>query len=887
MDPRKMTKTQLIDELQAMGERVRELERRAKNGCLAGGANERRRLLGEMQSSNQRLDLLAETASSLLRSDSPQHIVDSLCHKVLAVLDCQTFFNYLVDYDKKRLRLNAYGGIPEEDAAKMEWLDYGVGLCGCAARDGRRLVVENLQETDDQYSALVRPFGITAYACHALVSKGQVLGTLSFCARNRNTFSEDELSLMQAVADQVAIALYRKQIEEKLKETNADLEKRVAERTGELAAMVDKLQQEILERERAEQELLTSQERYSLAIDGASGGLWDIDLVTGAVFYSQRWKSMLGYRDEEVLPSIEEWKSRIHPDDQGHVMDSRRVYLEGLTPDYEVKYRLLHKNGSYRWVRERGACLRDAQGKPYRMAGSFIDITERKMMKNALLETEKRYRELFEQSKDTVFIVDTRGRLVDINPAGSELLGYSREELFALDLVHDLHVSRQARADFRHKLIPEGFVKDAELELKRKDGGTVIVHVSASLMHDGRGRLTGYRGIAYDVTERKRLEQRLLQSQKMESIGLLAGGVAHEFNNLLTAIIGFADELQESLDGQDERSRSNVRTIRSAARQAAKFTRGLLSFSRQQVMNRRPVAVNEVINDTVKLLLKMFPKDIGFSLDLAVEMPTVMADSGQLGQVLMNLAINARDSMPGGGEIRITTRQDRLDLDSARSIGLEQPGDYLVISFSDSGTGMDAGTLERLFEPFFTTKDVGKGTGLGLSIVYGIIRQHNGAILVESTPGKGTAFLIYLPRVKTESRPEYQQTAARPHDGSGTVLIAEDEEFVRHFLKATLSRAGYQFICAGDGEQALKKYRKHQETISLVISDMVMPKMNGRALFEELCKINPDIKMILISGFSADVIDFTGMPADRMRFITKPFSKKALFDAMNAMLGRD
>lgn len=865
MDPRKMTRKQLIAELHARSERVRELERRAGKYL--------------------RLDLLAETASQLLRSDSPQNVVDALCHKVLAFLDCQTFFNYLVDDEKKRLHLNAFGGISDEDAQKMEWLDYGVGLCGCSARDGCRLVVENLQGTDDPYTALVRPFGIRAYACHPLISSGQVLGTLSFCATNRNRFSEEELSLMKAVADQVAIAIYRKQIEEKLKQSNVELEKRVAERTGELAAIVSKLQQEILERERTEQDLRTSQERYCLAIEGASGGLWDIDLVTGAVFYSQRWKSMLGYKDDEILPSIEEWESRIHPDDYRQVMDSRREYLEALVPDYEVKYRLLHKNGSYRWVRERGACLRDAQGKPYRMAGSFIDITERKMMKNALLETEKMYRELFEQSKDTVFIVDTRGRLVDINPAGSELLGYAKEELLALDLVHDLHVSRQARAEFRHKLVPEGYVKDAELELKRKDGGTAIVHVSASLMHDARGKLTGYRGIAHDVTERKRLEHRLLQSQKMESIGLLAGGVAHEFNNLLTAIIGFADELKESLDSRDERSLSNILTIRSAAQQAAKFTQGLLSFSRQQVMNRVPVAVNDVVTGTVKLLRKMFPRDIHFSLDLSSEMPTVMADSGQLSQVFMNLAINARDAMTAGGVLSITTRTTVLDAETAQSNGLAAPGDYLVVSLADNGAGIDAETLARIFEPFFTSKSVGEGTGLGLSIVYGIIKQHKGSILAESTPGKGTTFTIYLPRVKAEPLPLKHCKTLSVHEGSGTVLIAEDEEFVRHFLKSTLSRAGYHLICAGDGEAALKKYRKHQDAISLVISDMVMPKMNGRALYEELCKINPGIKMIVISGFSADVIDCTGMPSDRMRFITKPFSKNTLFEAMDAMLG--
>jgi PAS domain S-box-containing protein len=846
---------------------------------------ERKRLSENMRKSNERLELLAETAGQLLESDSPQKVVDYLCRRVLDFLDCQAFFNYLVDDASQRLHLNAWAGISDTDAGKMEWLEYGVGLCGCSARDGRRLVVEGLQDKTDQYSALVRPFGIKAYACHPLLSKGQVLGTLSFCARNRNKFAEDELSLMQAVADQVAIAIDRSETGEQLRRANDGLEMRVAERTAELAELVATLQKEIKERERTEQALRDSEERYALAVEGSNDGIWDIDFLTGEVFYSPRWKQILGYEDHEISASLEEWESRIHPEDYALVMATRNAYLEGVIPAYEVKYRLRHKNGSYRWIRGTGACLRDSQGRPCRMAGSHTDMTERKRIKNALQESEKRYRELFEESKDTVFIVDTRGNLVDINPAGSELLGYSKEELLAMNLTHDLHISQQARAQFRKKLVPQGYVKDAELELRRKDGRSVVVHVSASLMHRPEGRLVGYRGIAHDVTERKRLEQRLLQSHKMESIGLLAGGVAHEFNNLLTAIIGCGEELQEALDPHDEQQQCNIMTIRSAARQAAEFTRNLLSFSRKQVMNLDPVVVNDVIAETLNLLDKFLFENIRFSLELSSERLSVMADSGQLRQVLINLVINARDAMPAGGRITIRTRLAQLDEEQATTHGLETPGDYVVISVADTGKGIEEKILDRIFEPFFTTKEVGKGTGLGLSIAYGIIKQHKGSILVESKPGAGAVFRMYLPVVYAEILRVKKEEKMIRTENSGTILVVEDEEFVRLFLKTTLAREGYQLIFAVDGADALKKYKKHQDTISLVISDMVMPKMNGKVLYEEICKINPLIKVIFISGYSADMIKGNEMPPDQVRFINKPFSKKALFDEIKSILG--
>ena len=565
---------------------------------------ERKRAEDKLRKSNQRLDLLAETASQLLKSDSPQTVVNALCQRVLEFLDCDAFFNYLADDDKKCLHLNACGGIPKEDVSKMERFDYGVGLCGCSARDGSRIVVEDLQETRDEYSALVRQFGIKAFACHPLVDQGKVLGTLSFCTRNRIHFTEDELSLMKVVADQVAIAMNRKKTKEELRTARDELEKQVLERTEQLAKTID-----------------------------------------------------------------------------------------------------------------------------------------------ALRVSEKKYRTLFEESNDVVFIVDAHGKLVDINPAGLELLGYTKEELLALDLVHGLKITKEARSQFRKKLVPAGHINDAELELARKDGETVTLTVSASLTHDDEGRLTGYRGIAHDVTERKHLEQQLLQAQKLESVGLLAGGVAHEFNNLLTGIYGYGQIIQEMIPSDDNLSQESIEQLLRSSERAAELTNSLLAFSRKQLINPKPVQINTVIRNALGLIKRIIGEDIELSSSFSNKKLLVKLDEGQMEQILSNLATNARDAMPSGGHIQIMTQEAIVQEGSEPSYGLAAPGIYALISVSDTGTGIDEKSLERVFEPFYTTKEIGKGTGLGLSIVYGIVKQNNGSVLINSEPGKGTKVSIYLPTI--------------------------------------------------------------------------------------------------------------------------------------------
>ena len=359
---------------------------------------------------------------------------------------------------------------------------------------------------------------------------------------------------------------------------------------------------------------------------------------------------------DEIPNDVEEWKKRIHQDDSHLVMESRKACLEGHIPASEIEYRLQHKDGSFRWIHSRGTCQRDLEGKPIRFSGSHSDITERKRIEDILRESEKKYRTLFEESKDTIFISDPGRRIIDINQVGIELFGYTKEELFSLDL-EKLYSNPEDREVLWQKLYRSGFVSDFEVEMKRKDGEKIFVHLSMSVIKDDAGHISGYRGIIHDMTDRKKLERQLLQSQKMESVGILAGGVAHDFNNLLTAISGYGQLLLESIPEDDELSQESITNVLKAAERAAELTRGLLAFSRKQVISPKPVHINTIISDTGKLIQRIIGEDIEFSTNFTGKNLVVKADPGQIEQVLMNLASNARDAMPHGGHLSITTRQ--------------------------------------------------------------------------------------------------------------------------------------------------------------------------------------------------------------------------------------
>ncbi len=390
--------------------------------------------------------------------------------------------------------------------------------------------------------------------------------------------------------------------------------------------------------------------------------------------------------------------------------------------------------------------------------------------------------------------------------------------------------------------------------------------------------------------EKQQLEEQLRQAQKMEAIGTLAGGIAHDFNNILTGIIGYGHLLQKKVSKEDRAKQQYLEQLLSSAGRAAVLTQSLLAFSRKQVINPQPVKLNEIVKRVEKLLSRLIGEDIEMKTVYSEKDITVVADSGQIEQVLMNLATNARDAMPDGGQLIIKTELVELDDDYSRSFADDDTGKYALISVSDNGAGMDEKTRERIFEPFFTTKDPGRGTGLGLSIVYGIIKQHNGFIDVQSEPGKGTAFNIYLRSVETEM--ETRKLDDLPDagffavEGSETLLIAEDDEHVRRLVTHILKQAGYKVIEARDGEEAVKKFIENKDKVNFLVLDVIMPKKNGKEAYDEIRKIKPDVKALFMSGYTSEVIHKKGILDEGINFIAKPVSPDELLRKIREILNK-
>jgi two-component system, cell cycle sensor histidine kinase and response regulator CckA len=423
-----------------------------------------------------------------------------------------------------------------------------------------------------------------------------------------------------------------------------------------------------------------------------------------------------------------------------------------------------------------------------------------------------------------------------------------------------------------------------EFRIMHPDGSIKYLKSNALVIRDENGSAVRMTGINQDVTEQKSMEEQLRQSQKMEAIGQLAGGVAHDFNNILTAIYGYCSVLQMKV-GMDAAFRPEIDHIYAAAERAANLTKSLLAFSRKQLMTPRAVNLNDIIMNLGKFLTRIIGEDIHFKTLLTGKPLTIFADSGQIEQVLMNLAANARDAMPEGGLLTIGTESLELDECFVHAHGYGAPGKYAVISISDTGKGMDAMTAKKIFEPFFTTKEVGKGTGLGLAIVYGVVKQHNGFVNVYSEPESGTTFRVYLPHVSAEIRVDEVENALDFSPmGDETVLVAEDDTLIRELVESILRKSGYRVISAFDGMDAIEKFKANLEKVDIIIMDMVMPKMSGREAYGEIRKLRPDVKLLFISGYSPDLLHSRGFLDTGEEVLIKPFPPQELVRKVRAML---
>ncbi len=502
---------------------------------------------------------------------------------------------------------------------------------------------------------------------------------------------------------------------------------------------------------------------------------------------------------------------------------------------------------------------------------SVMDITARKGAENALRESERRFRELVKNATYGIYHSTVEGKFIDVNPALVAMLGYGSEaELLALNPSADLYWDPGQRGRLVEEQRQTGRLRGVEVEWKRKDGKPITVRLSGRAMRDKQGTVEGFEVIAEDVTERRALEKQLRQAQKFEAIGQLAGGVAHDFNNVVGAMMGWADlGLLEA--PAESRLRSCFEKIRDQARRAAGLTRQLLAFARRQVLQPRSINLNQTAADVVSLLEKVLGAHIEVKTVLAPDLEAVRADPTHIEQVLMNLCVNARDAMPRGGRLVIETRNVSFTQEDCQRRGFGKPGSYVLLAVSDTGVGMDAATLERIFEPFFTTKEVGKGTGLGLSVVYGIVKQHDGFINVYSEPGRGSTFSIYLP-ASAQIAGEAEQTKIEPvQGGSETILLAEDHEGVRDMSREMLARLGYQVLLAADGEEAVQMVEAHRDRIDLVLLDVVLPKLSGPEAYARICAMKPDVAVILTTGYTAEAPQLNDVAGKGVAILQKPY----------------
>jgi PAS domain S-box-containing protein len=518
----------------------------------------------------------------------------------------------------------------------------------------------------------------------------------------------------------------------------------------------------ITERKLAEKALAKSEERFQLAMRGTDEGLWDWNMKLDEMYYAPRWKTMLGYADEELDNHLDTWKRLLHPEDLETVMVIVRDFLKGRAANFEIEVRMRHNEGHYLNILSRGFPIYDDLGVAVRVVGTNVDITER-----------------------------------------------------------------------------------------------------------------------------KRLEEQYRQAQKMEAVGQLAGGVAHDFNNILSAILGYS-HLILNLVKENDPIQKHVEQIISASERAAALTQGLLAFSRKQAVTLAIIDLNDVISGFEEFIRRLIREDIELKLNCIGEPLPVLADCGQIEQVIMNLVANARDAMPNGGKLIIETLPVTLDREFIETHGYGKAGEYAQFSVSDSGEGMDRETLLHIFEPFFTTKEQGKGTGLGLSMAYGIIKKHDGFINVYSEPGTGTIFKIYLPRVRgaVEAGKKEPREESPLRGGAETILVGEDDETLRRLSRRVLSHYGYRVIEAVDGQDAVDKFVEYGDSIQLVILDAIMPKKNGKEAYDEMKRLRPDLKAVFVSGYTSDIFEEDTTFDETNVFIQKPYSPNVLTAKVRELLDK-
>ena len=564
----------------------------------------------------------------------------------------------------------------------------------------------------------------------------------------------------------------------------------------------------------------------------------------------------------------------------------QRLMSGNTVTGLEVRRR--KRDGSVVAVSLSATPLWDASNKVRGIIGFLTDITERKRAEEALRAAEEKYRGIFENALEGVYQSTPDGKYISANPALARMFGFdSPQELIDTrnDITNQEYVTPQSRADFVRELEIRGVVRSFEYQAYRRDGKAIWVSANAHAVRNSEGHILYFEGTVQDITQSRELEQQLRQMQKIEAVGRLAGGVAHDFNNILMAISSYADLLYGKTPEGDARRRY-IDEISKATDRAASLTQGLLAFSRKQVISPKVLDLNALVAQQTEMLKRLIPENIELHFLPAESLGRVKVDPGQVDQIVMNLVINARDATPNGGKILIETSNQELDRTDSGPQSSAQSGSYVMIAISDNGCGMSAETQAHVFEPFFTTKEQGKGTGLGLAIVFGIVKQSGGHIFLHSQPDHGSTFKIYLPRVEDAAEADDIDISGVSFNGNEIILLVEDEDAVRESASEYLAEHGYTVLKAKHGPEALEIAEQHKSPIHVMLTDLIMPQMSGRELSERIASIHPETKVLFMSGYSNNLLSNEQVLDPKHALLQKPFRLSVLGKRITETLGR-
>jgi len=806
------------------------------------------------------LELLHQAGKALNSSLELDQVLANVLEEVRRLIDVTGSTIWIVEAGTGELICRQAAG--EGSKLSDRWrLPRGEGLAGWVAVNGESLIVSDTREDDRHLKDVDRQTGLEMRSILSvpLMIKETVIGVLQLLDTAAGRFDGSHLNLLEVLAASAAIAI-------------------------ENARLYEQAQKEIRDRQKVEEILRASERKYKDIFNNVSDLLYFHDLEgsfteTNMAFlrdYGYSALDMVSMNIKDLIP--ERYKGRF--DDY-----MQRVRKKGKD---EGLMAVKTQSGEERIVEYRSSLIYH-DGQPFRVRGSARDITKRKRAEQALRDSEEKYRTILDSIEEGYFEVDLTGNFTFFNSALSRISGYSEEELLGMNN-RDYTTPETAKEVFKifNSTYRTGRPQRLDkYEVIRKDGEKIMLELSVLPMFDSGSKPLGFRGVVRDITERlkseeekKTLEEQLKQSQKLEAIGTLAGGIAHDFNNLLMGIQGNASLMLYALE-EDHPHREKLENIEKYVHNGAALTKQLLGFARSGQFELMPVDLNKLVENSSTMFART-KKEINIKTKYQEDISAVEIDKGQIEQVLLNIYVNAWQAMPDGGDLFIETKNVTLD-ENSPGITEKVSGDYVAVSIRDTGIGMDAKTRGKIFDPFFTTKEIGRGTGLGLASAYGIIKSHGGLIEVKSKKNKGSTFTVYLPKTGREVVPE-KPAAEEIVPGKETILIVDDEEMIIEVGQQILEKLGYQVLPVMSGEEAVKVYKKNKDRIDMVILDMIMPGLGGGETYDHIKNINPDVKVLLSSGYSMNREAAEILKRGCNGFIPKPFDIKKLSSKVREVL---